>query len=183
MPLLGRLRNFMNGFIRYIVPAWVNFHCIIVVKRKIEFHQFMVIYKTIFTQLGIHFVPPVYTEVEPKIQHYKSDHFIYYRESHHFLHHVLQMKTHGRKVCVPKIKLCFSCTVGLFWHHKGPLNLTTNHFPYWLWMLGSSKSALKPTSSNDLDFMIAFCMINLTQTLPYNSTLACCTMYISVMPC
>lgn len=36
----------------------------------------MVTYKTIFTKSGIVFVPPVYTDTEPKTQHYKSDHFI-----------------------------------------------------------------------------------------------------------
>lgn len=44
----------------------------------------MVIYKTIFTKLGLGFVPPAYGQAEPKTEHYKSDNFIYYRESYHF---------------------------------------------------------------------------------------------------
>ena len=53
-----------------------------------EFYQFMIIYETICTKLGICFVPPVYTEAEQciqyyivystnstKIQYYKPDHF------------------------------------------------------------------------------------------------------------
>ena len=62
-------------------------------------------------------------------------------------HHILLVKTHRRKVLVPREKSSFSCTTGLLSLHKDPLSLTVNHFPHLLWVLRSPKSALGPTLS------------------------------------
>ena len=62
-------------------------------------------------------------------------------------HHILLVKTHRRKVLVPREKSSFSCTADLLSPHKDPLSLTVNHFPHLFWVLRSPKPALGPTSS------------------------------------